>query len=58
MKCSYLNDGFFSRLEALTLELRANLGGFFGGTKFYYGDGEEDYYLGTDHTGTEIFKFI
>ena len=26
-----LNDEFFSRLETLSLELRANLGGFFGG---------------------------
>ena len=31
MKCSYLNDGFFSRLETLALEFRANLAGFFGG---------------------------
>ena len=31
MKGSYLNDAFFSRLETLSLELRANLGGFFGG---------------------------
>ena len=31
MKGSYLNDSFFSRLEALALELRADLAGFFGG---------------------------
>ena len=31
MKGSYLNDKFFSRLETLALELRADLGGFFGG---------------------------
>ena len=31
MKGSILNDAFFSRLETLALELRANLGGFFGG---------------------------
>ena len=31
MKCRYLNDGFFGRLETLSIELRANLAGFFGG---------------------------
>ena len=31
MKVSYLNDAFFSRLETLALNLRANLAGFFGG---------------------------
>ena len=31
MKSSYLNDAFFSRLETLALELRADLAGFFGG---------------------------
>ena len=31
MKNSYLNDGFFSRLETLALELKADLRGFFGG---------------------------
>ncbi|MBR2343465.1 MAG: DUF58 domain-containing protein [Clostridia bacterium] len=31
MSASFLNDEFFSRLETLSLELRANLGGFFGG---------------------------
>lgn len=31
MKCRYLNDGFFSQLETLAIELRANLSGFFGG---------------------------
>ena len=55
MKCSYLNDGFFSRLEALTLELRANLGGFFGGKHLVrtYGQTVEfadyrEYMLGDD----------
>ena len=55
MKCSYLNDGFFSRLEALTLELRANLGGFFGGKHLVrtYGQTVEfadyrEYQLGDD----------
>ncbi|MBO7303826.1 MAG: hypothetical protein J6V09_01195 [Clostridia bacterium] len=32
-------------------------GGFFGGTKFYYGNGESDYYPGTDHKNTKTFKF-
>ena len=31
MKGSYLNDEFFSRLESLALNLRKDLGGFFGG---------------------------
>ncbi|MBQ8389276.1 MAG: DUF58 domain-containing protein [Clostridia bacterium] len=31
MNGSYLNDEFFSRLETLSLELRADLAGFFGG---------------------------
>ena len=31
MKGSYLSDEFFSRLETLSLELRADLAGFFGG---------------------------
>ena len=31
VKGSYLNDEFFSRLETLSLELRADLAGFFGG---------------------------
>ena len=31
VKGSYLNDGFFSQLETLSLELRADLAGFFGG---------------------------
>ena len=44
--------------DGLYYNSKDSLGGFFGGTKFYYGDGEEDYYLGTDHTDTEIFKFI
>ncbi|MBE6550289.1 MAG: hypothetical protein E7670_07675 [Ruminococcaceae bacterium] len=37
-----------------------NYGGFFGDTKFWYGDGENDYYLGTDYVGeeTDTFKFI
>ena len=55
MKCSYLNDGFFSRLESLTLELRANLGGFFGGKHLVrtYGQTVEfadyrEYMLGDD----------
>ena len=55
MKGSYLNDGFFSRLEALALELRADLGGFFGGKHLVrtYGQTVEfadyrEYMLGDD----------
>ena len=35
-------------------------GGFFGGTKFIYGEGANDYFLGSDHedqTETTTFKF-
>ena len=52
---SYLNDEFFSRLETLALELRANLGGFFGGKHLVrtYGQTVEfadyrEYMLGDD----------
>lgn len=31
---------------------------FFAETKFIYGEGEEDYYLGTDHENTKTFKFV
>ena len=31
MKGSYLNDGFFSRLETMTLNLNTSLSGYFGG---------------------------
>ena len=31
MKNSYLNDGFFGRLETLALNMKADLRGFFGG---------------------------
>ena len=55
MKGSYLNDAFFSRLETLALELRANLGGFFGGKHLVrtYGQTVEfadyrEYMLGDD----------
>ena len=55
MKSRYLNDAFFSRLETLTLELRANLGGFFGGKHLVrtYGQTVEfadyrEYMLGDD----------
>ncbi|MBO7304201.1 MAG: hypothetical protein J6V09_03180 [Clostridia bacterium] len=48
--CGVSDGGYYNAAD--------NFGGFFGGTKFYYGDGEDDYYLGTDHTDTEIFKFI
>ena len=55
MKGSYLNDAFFSRLETLSLELRADLGGFFGGKHLVrtYGQTVEfadyrEYQLGDD----------
>ena len=55
MKGSYLNDAFFSRLETLALELRANLAGFFGGKHLVrtYGQTVEfadyrEYMLGDD----------
>lgn len=55
MKSSYLNDGFFSRLETLALELRADLRGFFGGKHLVrtYGQTVEfadyrEYMLGDD----------
>ena len=55
MNSSILNDAFFSRLETLSLELRANLGGFFGGKHLVrtYGQTVEfadyrEYQLGDD----------
>ncbi len=55
MKVSYLNDAFFSRLETLALNLRANLAGFFGGKHLVktYGQTVEfadyrEYMLGDD----------
>ena len=55
MKGSYLNDGFFSRLETLALELKADLSGFFGGKHLVrtYGQTVEfadyrEYMLGDD----------
>lgn len=55
MKGSYLNDAFFSRLELLSLELRADLAGFFGGKHLVrtYGQTVEfadyrEYMLGDD----------
>ena len=55
MKGSILNDAFFSRLETLSLELKANLGGFFGGKHLVrtYGQTVEfadyrEYQLGDD----------
>lgn len=55
MKVSYLNDEFFSRLETLTLNLRTNLAGFFGGKHLVrtYGQTVEfadyrEYQLGDD----------
>ncbi len=55
MKGSYLNDEFFSRLETLALNLRADLAGFFGGKHLVnkYGQTVEfadyrEYMLGDD----------
>ncbi len=55
MKGSYLNDGFFGRLETLALELRPDLTGFFGGKHLVrtYGQTVEfadyrEYMLGDD----------
>lgn len=55
MKASYLNDQFFSRLEALSLNLKSNLSGYFGGKHLVstYGQTVEfadfrEYQLGDD----------
>lgn len=55
MKVSYLNDQFFSRLETLSLNLRADLRGYFGGKHLVstYGQTVEfadyrEYQLGDD----------
>ena len=55
MKSTYLNDAFFSRLETLAIELRADLAGFFGGKHLVktYGQTVEfadyrEYMLGDD----------
>ncbi len=55
MKDSYLNDQFFSRLEALAFNLRSNLSGYFGGKHLVntYGQTVEfadfrEYQLGDD----------
>ena len=55
MKVSYLNDEFFSRLEALAFNLRSDLAGFFGGKHLVktYGQTVEfadyrEYQLGDD----------
>lgn len=55
MKGSYLNDEFFSRIESLALNLRKDLGGFFGGKHLVstYGQTVEfadyrEYMLGDD----------
>ena len=34
------------------------MGGFFGGTKFYYGEGEEDYFIGTSDKNVGDGSFI
>ena len=55
MKSTYLNDRFFSRLETLSLNLKSNLTGYFGGKHLVntYGQTVEfadfrEYQLGDD----------
>ena len=55
MKVSYINDEFFNRLETMSLNLRADLSGFFGGKHLVrtYGQTVEfsdyrEYMLGDD----------
>ena len=55
MAGSYLNDEFFSRLETLALNLRADLAGFFGGKHLVHSYGQtvefadyREYMLGDD----------
>ena len=55
MKISYLNDAFFSRLETMSLNLKSNLAGYFGGKHLVktYGQTVEfadfrEYQLGDD----------
>ena len=58
---SYLNDRFFSRLEALAFNLKSNLSGYFGGKHLVntYGQTVEfadfrEYQLGDDIRSTGI----
>ncbi len=55
MKGSHLNDKFFSRLEAMSLHLRSNLSGYFGGKNLVHSYGQtvefadfREYQLGDD----------
>ena len=55
MQISYLNDGFFSRLETLALNLRSDMSGFFGGKHLVHSHGQtvefsdyREYMLGDD----------
>ena len=51
-----VSDGGWYRDE----ETPDTMGGFFGGTKFIYGEGESDYLIGSDHedqTVTDTFDF-
>jgi hypothetical protein len=34
------------------------MGGFFGATKFYYGEGEEDYFVGTTDKNAGDGSFV
>ena len=47
--------------DGLWYNTEDSYGGFFGGTKFIYGEGPNDYFLGSDHedqTVTTTFRFI
>ena len=50
----YISDGGWYR-DADTPD---TMGGFFGTTKFYYGDGEEDYFIGTADKNAGDGSFI
>ncbi|MBE6644316.1 MAG: hypothetical protein E7612_02930 [Ruminococcaceae bacterium] len=48
-----ISDGGWYRSESEP----DTMGGYFGGTKFIYGEGEGDYFIGTKESPTETFKF-
>ena len=56
MNGSYLNDGFFSRLEALSIELRANLAGFFGGKHLVKAEQSRNTCVGICLSSVKSFK--
>ena len=58
MICTFAGRGIFVR--TLRTEY-LGLGGFFGNTKFIYGDGDDDYFYGTNFVGqkiTKTFEFV